>query len=38
VTKYAGSVIKGFALIAGIVISGIVQWMVEGKALGLKDL
>ena len=38
VTKYAGSVVKGFALIAGIVISALVQFAVEHKPLGLKDL
>lgn len=38
VTKYAGGVVKGFALIAGIAITGIAQWLVDGKPLGLKDL
>jgi UDP-sugar transporter A1/2/3 len=38
VTKYAGGVVKGFALIAGIAITGIAQWLVEGKPLGMKDL
>jgi len=37
VTKYAGGVTKGFALIAGIVITGLVQWVVENKPLGPKD-
>jgi UDP-sugar transporter A1/2/3 len=34
VTKYAGGVLKGFALIAGIILTGFVQWAFEGKALG----
>lgn len=54
VTKYAGGVVKGFALIAGtdgdityipfnvaylgILITGLAQWIVEGKPLGGKDL
>lgn len=33
VTKYAGGVRKGFALIAGIIITGFVQWALEGKEL-----
>ena len=33
VTKYAGGVRKGFALIAGIIITGFVQWAFEGKEL-----
>eukprot|EP01038_Epipyxis_sp_PR26KG_P015373 gene15373-20724_t len=38
VTKYAGGVVKGFALIAGIIITGLAQYIVEGKPLGMKDL
>lgn len=38
VTKYAGGVVKGFALIAGIIVTGIAQWIVDGKPLGNKDL
>ena len=37
VTKYAGGVVKGFALIAGIVVTGVAQWVLEGKALQTKD-
>jgi len=37
VTKYAGGVVKGFALIAGIVVTGVAQWALEGKALQTKD-
>lgn len=33
VTKYAGGVVKGFALIAGIIITGFAQWFLEGKQL-----
>lgn len=33
-TKYAGGVLKGFALIAGIILTGFVQWAFEGKTLG----
>ena len=38
VTKYAGGVRKGFALIAGIVITGLAQYLVDGKELGTKTL
>jgi len=38
VTKYAGGVVKGFALIAGIIITGIAQFLIDGKPLGTKDL
>lgn len=38
VTKLAGGVVKGFALIAGIVLTGIANWIIDGKPLGLKDL
>lgn len=37
VTKYAGGVVKGFALIAGIIITGLAQWVVEGKPLRPRD-
>ena len=37
VTKYAGGVVKGFALIAGLIITGFAQWIFENKALGPKD-
>ena len=37
VTKYAGGVVKGFAMIAGIVVTGVVQWMLYNKPLSLKD-
>lgn len=33
VTKYAGGVVKGFALIAGIIITGFAQWLLDGKKL-----
>mmetsp|Transcript_6495 Transcript_6495/g.14318 ORF Transcript_6495/g.14318 Transcript_6495/m.14318 type:complete len:321 (-) Transcript_6495:155-1117(-) len=38
VTKYAGGVVKGFALIAGIIITGLAQFLIDGKPLGQKDL
>lgn len=38
VTKLAGGVVKGFALIAGIVITGVTNWIIDGKPLGMKDL
>jgi hypothetical protein len=34
VTKYAGGVVKGFALIAGIIITGFAQYLLEQKPLG----
>eukprot|EP01036_Dinobryon_divergens_P032545 gene32545-42158_t len=37
VTKYAGSVVKGFSLIAGILITGLAQYLIDGKPLGIKD-
>ena len=60
VTKYAGSVVKGFSLIAGmnpqclfllkqplmdhfhfavsgILITGVAQFLLDGKPLGMKD-
>ena len=37
VTKYAGGVVKGFALIAGLIITGFAQWLFENKALQPKD-
>ena len=37
VTKYAGGVVKGFALIAGLIITGFAQWVFENKALQPKD-
>ena len=37
VTKYAGGVVKGFALIAGIIITGVVQWLTEDKPLTTRD-
>ena len=30
VTKYAGGVTKGFALIAGIIVTGMVEFLVDG--------
>lgn len=33
VTKYAGGVRKGFALIAGILVTAFAQWALEGKPL-----
>eukprot|EP00607_Mallomonas_marina_P005586 CAMPEP_0182429972 /NCGR_PEP_ID=MMETSP1167-20130531/35581_1 /TAXON_ID=2988 /ORGANISM="Mallomonas Sp, Strain CCMP3275" /LENGTH=234 /DNA_ID=CAMNT_0024614449 /DNA_START=360 /DNA_END=1064 /DNA_ORIENTATION=+ len=36
VTKYAGGVRKGFALIAGILVTAFAQWAVEGKPLRLQ--
>lgn len=38
VTKYAGGVVKGFALIAGIIITGLAQFIFENKPLGTKSL
>lgn len=38
VTKYAGGVVKGFSLIAGIIITGFAQFLLDGKPLGMKDL
>ena len=38
VTKYAGGVVKGFALIAGIIITGIAQFVLENKPLGSKHM
>ena len=38
VTKYAGGVNKGFAIIAGLFLSGVVQWVHEKKPLGPFDL
>ena len=37
VTKYAGGVVKGFALIAGLIITGFAQWIIDGKPLVSKD-
>lgn len=37
VTKYAGGVNKGFAIIAGLFLSGVVQWVHEKKPLGVFD-
>ena len=37
VTKYAGGVVKGFALIAGIIVTGCVQWVLTGQPLTAKD-
>ena len=37
VTKYAGGVRKGFALIAGMVLTGFVQWSIEGKELQINS-
>jgi hypothetical protein len=37
VTKYAGGVVKGFALIAGIIVTGVVQWILDGKPLKSLD-
>ena len=34
VTKYAGGVVKGFALIAGIIITAFAQWLVDSKPVG----
>jgi len=36
VTKYAGGVTKGFALIAGIIVTGVVEFIVDGTPLGEK--
>jgi hypothetical protein len=33
VTKYAGGVVKGFALIAGIAVTAVVQWALFGQPL-----
>lgn len=32
--KYAGGINKGFAVIAGLFLSGVVQWAHENKPLG----
>lgn len=37
VVKYAGGVNKGFAVIAGLFLSGVVQWVHEKKPLGPFD-
>ena len=36
VTKYAGGVVKGFALIAGLIITGFAQWVIDNKALQVR--
>ena len=36
-TKHAGGVVKGFAMIAGIIVTGLVQWVVYNKPLSFKD-
>jgi drug/metabolite transporter (DMT)-like permease len=36
VTKYAGGVAKGFALIAGLLITALAQWLIESKSLGIE--
>ena len=38
VTKYAGGVTKGFALIAGIIITAIADYLVDGIPLGPQHL
>ena len=38
VTKYAGGVSKGFALIAGIIVTAIVEYIFDGKPLGSKHI
>jgi len=38
VTKYAGGVTKGFALIAGIIVTGVVEFIVDGTPLGGKHV
>ena len=38
VTKYAGGVTKGFALIAGIIVTGVVEFVVDGTPLGPKHV
>lgn len=37
VTKYGGGIVKGFALIIGIVITAFVQWIIENKPLKVLD-
>lgn len=37
VTKHAGGVVKGFAMIAGIIVTGLVQWILYSKPLSYKD-
>lgn len=34
VTKYAGGVVKGFALIAGIIITAFAQYLLDNKPIG----
>jgi solute carrier family 35 (UDP-sugar transporter), member A1/2/3 len=38
VTKVAGGVVKGFALIAGLLITGFTSYLIDHKPLGSKDL
>jgi solute carrier family 35 (UDP-sugar transporter), member A1/2/3 len=38
VTKYAGGVTKGFALIAGIIVTGVAEFVVDGTPLGPKHI
>eukprot|EP01035_Chromulina_nebulosa_P018729 gene18729-24493_t len=36
VSKYAGGVVKGFALIAGLLVTALAQWFIEKKPLGVE--
>lgn len=37
VTQHAGSIVKGFALIFGLLVTGLAQWVLDGEELGSKD-
>jgi len=37
VTQHAGSVMKGFALIIGLLVTGVAQWVVDGIGLKITD-
>lgn len=37
VTKYAGGILKGFALIAGLILTAFVSWIIDNKTLRSND-
>lgn len=37
VTQHAGSIVKGFALIVGLLVTGVAQWAIEGVGLKTYD-
>ena len=37
VTQHAGSIVKGFALIFGLIFTALIQWIVDGKCLKTND-